>query len=126
MKTTLINDTIVEITMMNFEEHTHDKFLQPTHLDLLLDKEPKKPFQIAYITLTSNEKVQPIVDNIECAVNVHMTSDYRPRLTFNTIVIEEHDERNYDDMGGFTEDAIDEILRELEDEILYDGIQEIK
>ena len=126
MKTTLINDTIVEITMMNFEEHTHDKFLQPTHLDLLLDKEPKKPFQIAYITLTSNEKVQPIVDNIECAVNVHMTSDYRPRLVFNAMFIEEHDERNYDDMGGFTDETIDEVLRDLEDEILYDGIQEIK
>jgi hypothetical protein len=126
MKTTLINDTIVEITMVNFEEHTHDRFLQPTPHDVLFNRQPKKPFQIAYITLTSNEKVQPIVDKIECAVSVHLTSDYRPALRFKPIVVEEHDENDDDDMGGFTEGAIINILSELEDEILYDGIQEIR
>ena len=126
MKTTLINDTIVEIEMVNFEEHTHFKFLQPTAHDVFFKKQPKKPFQIAYITLTSNEKVQPIVDKIECAVSVYLNSDYRPALRFKPIVVEEHDENDDDDMGGFTEGAIINILSELEDEILYDGIQEIK
>jgi len=126
MKTTLINDTIVEIEMVNFEEHTHDKFLQPTSHDKFFNRQPKKPFQIAYITLTSNEKVQPIVDKIECAVSVYLNSDYRPALRFKPIVVEEHDENDYDDMGGFTEGAIINILSELEDEILFDGIEEIK
>ena len=41
-------------------------------------------------------------------------------------LVEEHDENDDDDIGGFTVGAIINILSELEDEILYDGIQEIR
>ena len=116
---TMINDTIVTLDMMSFEDHTHDHLLQPTVLNKLMDTKPAKPFKVAYIALRSNERNMPVRDKLTCLVNVYMTEDYRPKLSFKIVEQEEHDE--YDEMscGGFTDDSISEILDDLADGILY-------
>jgi len=114
---TLINDTIVTVDMMSFEEHTHDKLIEPLYgMDWLV---PKKPFKVAYISLRSNEKSMPVRDKLTCLVYVHMTDDFRPKLEFELVEQEEHDENDESSCGGFTDAGINEILYDLADGILY-------
>ena len=114
---TLINDTIVTVDMMSFEEHTHDKLITPIYGRP--DLEPAKPFRVAYITLKSNESYQPVKDKLTCLVHVVMTNDFRPMLEFEIAEIEEHDERNESDVGGFDDNFIHHLLHDLADGILY-------
>ena len=114
---TLINDTIVTVDMMSFEEHTHDKLIEPIYgrPDLV----PAKPFKVAYISLRSNERHMPVRDKLTCLVNVHMSDDYRPKLSFKVVEQEEHDENDEMSCGGYTDEGINDILYDLSDGILY-------
>ena len=116
---TLINDTIVTVDMMSFEDHTHDDLLVQTKLQKLMETKPSKPFKVAYISLRSNEKYMPVRDKLTCLVHVHMTDDYRTKLSFEVVKQEEHDENDENSCGGFTDDGINEILHDLADGILY-------
>lgn len=116
---TLINDTIVTVDMMSFEDHTHDHLLVQTDMQKMLEIKPSKPFKVAYISLRSNERNMPVRDKLTCLVHVDMSDDYRPKLSFQLVEQEEHDENDELSCGGFTDEGINEILYDLADGILY-------
>ena len=116
---TLINDTIVTVDMMSFEDHTHDHLLVQTDNEKVMKIKPSKPFKVAYISLRSNEKSMPVRDKLTCLVYVHMSDDYRPRLDFKVVEQKEHDENDENSCGGFTDEGINDILHDLADGILY-------
>ena len=116
---TLINDTIVTVDMMSFEDHTHDHLLVQTDNEKVMEIKPSKPFKVAYISLRSNERHMPVRDKLTCLVYVHMSDDYRPKLSFKVVEQEEHDENDELSCGGYTDEGINEILHDLSDGILY-------
>ena len=73
---TLINDTIVTVDMMSFEDHTHDHLLVQTDNEKVMEIKPSKPFKVAYISLRSNEHRMPVRDKLTCLVHVDMLSDF--------------------------------------------------
>ena len=116
---TLINDTIVTVDMMSFEDHTHDHLLVQTDNEKVMEIKPSKPFKVAYISLRSNERHMPVRDKLTCLVHVDMAGDYRPKLVFEIVKQEEHDENDELSCGGYTDEGINEILHDLSDGILY-------
>ncbi len=116
---TIIDDTIVTMEMMSFEDHTHDNLLVQSDLQKMMGTKPSKPFKVAYINLRSNEQYMPVKDKLTCLVDVVMGYDFRPQLTFTVVEQEEHNEYDEMSVGGFTDDYINDILRELSVRILH-------
>lgn len=109
--------------MMSFEEHTHDDLLIQTEYQKAIDLKPSKPFRVAYISLRSNEKYQPVRDELTCLVRVYMVDDFRPKLGFQIVEKKEHDENDENSVGGFSDSSIYEILNDIEDGILYNELK---
>ena len=120
---TIINDTIVNMEMMSFEQHTHDDLLIQTSHQMALGIAPATPFRVAYITLTSNENIQPLKDRLTCLVDVNLHHGYQPRLSFKIVAKEDISEFDDNNVGGYTDDFIDNMLNDIEDGIQYNELE---
>jgi hypothetical protein len=114
---TLINDTYVTVELFNYEQHTDDKYCDTSPLT----GELIKPFALANIKLVSDERIEPTIDTLVCRVSIRLIDNLYPKMVFTVADKTEHLD-NDEDMGGFTDDYIEELLEDLSQAIQYNEL----
>lgn len=124
---TLVNDVRMSIELDSFDEHLHGKYLSKGWHDKYVE-----PHCVAYISLESNEKFEPLKDDLMAFVKIDLIDNIKPKLSFRVVELNDqnfhslelgHIEREHKNVtGGFTNESIYETLNDFADGIYYHEI----
>ena len=115
-----LDDTYIDIELSSYDKHLHGKY---SFRDALGHKKyhaaQKKPYCVAYISLKSDEKFEPLRNKLVAFVNVKLMNYIEPALDFSVVEYDDDNVASNNVTGGYSEAYIDEILAEFSDGIRY-------
>jgi hypothetical protein len=118
-----LNDTYIDIELSNYDKHLHSKY---SFKDALGHKKyyaaQKKPYCVAYISLKSDERFEPLRDKLVAFVNVKLMNYIEPALDFTVVEYDDDNVASNNVTGGYSHKKIDELLSDLSDGIRYHEI----
>ena len=105
-----LDDTYIELEMDNYDIRLHGKYPR------------SKPYCVAYISLKSDERFEPLKDKLLAFVTINLINQVEPALNFNVIEYDVDNVSSNNVTGGYSHERIDEILSDLSDGIRYHEI----
>ena len=112
-----LDDTYIELEMSSYDKHLHGKYTSKDALGNI-----RKPYCVAYISLKSDERFEPLKDKLLAFVTINLINQVEPALNFNVIEYDVDNVSSNNVTGGYSHERIDEILRDLSDGIRYHEI----
>ena len=112
-----LDDTYIDIELSSYDKYLHSKY---AYEDIYGNV--KKPYCVAYISLKSDERFEPLRDKLVAFVNVKLMNYIEPALDFTVVEYDDDNVASNNVTGGYSEDKIDELLRDLSDGIRYHEI----
>ena len=112
-----LEDTYIDIELSSYDKHLHSKYAFKDAYGNV-----KKPYCVAYISLKSDERFEPLRDKLVAFVNVKLMNYIEPALDFSVVEYDDDNVASNNVTGGYSHDKIDELLSDLSDGIRYHEI----
>jgi len=108
-----LNDTYIELEMSSYDEHLYGEHVH--HLKQV-------PYCVAHISLKSDERFEPLRDELVAFVRVYLVNGIEPALDFTVVEYDVDNVSSNNVTGGYSHEKIDELLSDLSDGIRYHEI----
>ena len=109
-----LDDTYIDIELSSYDKHLHSKYAFKDAYGNV-----KKPYCVAYISLKSDERFEPLKDKLLAFVTIRLMNEIEPALNFNVIEYDVDGVSSNNVTGGYSHERIEELLSDLSDGIRY-------